>query len=85
MKRKFDLKKFILSEMRKLQREAKLSGKPAPIEKVKAEETTDYANSIEKDIDFVKALNIQERKLRQRLRKLSERKRRLKRKIIKNI
>ena len=85
MKRKFDLKKFILSEMRKLQREAKLSGKPTPIEKVKAEETTDYANSIEKDIDFVKALNIQERKLRQRLRKLSERKRRLKRKIIKNI
>ena len=85
MKRKFNLKKFILSEMRKLQKEAKLSGKLAPTAKVKAKETTDYANSIEKDIDFVKALNIQERKLRQRLRRLSERKRRLKKKIIKNI
>jgi len=85
MKRKFNLKKFILSEMKKLQKEAKLSGKLSPTAKVKAKETTDYANSIEKDIDFVKALNIQERKLRQRLRRLSERKRRLKKKIIKNI
>ena len=85
MRKKFDLKKFIVTEMKKLQREAKLSGKPSPVEKVKAEETTDYADSIEKDIDFVKALNIQERKLRRQLRKLSERRRRLKRKIIKNI
>ena len=85
MKRKFNLKKFILSEMRKLQKEAKLSGKLQPTEKVKADETTDYADSIEKNIDFVKALNIQEKKLRRKLKRISERKRQLKRKIIKDI
>ena len=85
MKKKFNLKRFIISEMKKLQKEAKLSGKLQPTEKVKAKETTDYADSIEKNIDFVKALNIQEKKLRRKLKRISERKRQLKRKIIKDI
>ena len=91
---KDDLKSFVLQEARKLQRESSLSGKPVDSEKTKAEEVDadGYADSLEKDIDFIKALKIKEskinkqhRQLANQMRKLQERKKRLRRRIIKNI
>lgn len=93
-KTKFDLKSFVLREARKLQRESALDGKPVESEKTKAEEVDadSYADSLEKDIDFIKALKIKEstlnkrhKKLANQMRKLQERKRRLRKRIIKNI
>lgn len=93
-KAKFDLRSFVLREARKLQKESSLSGKPVPSEKTKADEVDAdaYADSLEKDIDFIKALKIKEAKIQnehkalaKKMRKLQEVKRKLRKKIIKNI
>ena len=89
----FDLKAFVLREARKLQREA-LSGKPQDTSKVKAKvyDAGEEASSLEKDVDFLKALKIKENKLRrankkivQQVKKLQERRRILRRRVIKKI
>ena len=93
-KPKFNLRSFVLAEARKLQRESALSGEAVPSEKTKAEEVDadGYADSLEKDIDFIKALKIKEAKIQRQhvklarqMKKLQETKRKLRNKIIKNI
>tara|TARA_Y100000816_G_C25832609_1_gene435396 strand:- start:114 stop:392 length:279 start_codon:yes stop_codon:yes gene_type:complete len=88
-----ELKKLILREVKKLQLEA-LSGKIEDTSKVKAEEVdaSEYADSIEQDIDFMKALKIHEYKLnkrhklmRRKMLKLQEAKRKLRRRITKKL
>ena len=91
--KKFNLKAFVLREAKKLQREA-LSGKPQDPSKVKAKvyDAGEEASSLEKDVDFIKALKIKENKLRRRnkrivrqVKKLQEKRRILRRRVIKNI
>ena len=70
------LKAMIQEEARKLQTETSdpvAAGVEKP-EKVKAEETDadDLAGSIEKDIDYIKALKIHEAKLTMKLEKIKE-------------
>ena len=80
------LRKLVVAESRKLQREA-LSGKLEPTEKVKAEEyeAGKEASTLEKDIDHAKALKIQERRLRRKLKRIKEAQSKVKRKILKRI
>lgn len=63
------LKRLVMEEL------AKLTGKLEDIEKVKAEEVeaSDYADTLEKDIDIYKAMKIEEAKLRQTRRALAKR------------
>lgn len=72
------LRKIVLEEKRRIIRENDPieAGHEDP-EKVDAEETDadEYADSIEKDIDFMKALKIQERKLKRKMKRIQEAKR----------
>jgi len=81
------LKNIIMEEARKLQRETVSPGEPTPIDKVKAEEVEAdaFADSLAKDIDHVKALKLQERKLRYKLKKIREARAKLRKKITKRI
>jgi hypothetical protein len=56
-------------------------------EKVDAEEVEadDQANTLAKDIDHIKVLKIEERKLYRRLVKINERKKRIKRRLLKKL
>ncbi len=79
------LKKMIQEEAARLQTETSdpvAAGVEKP-EKVKAEEVDadEYADSLEKDIDFVKALKIQEKMLRTKLAKIKEAKAKLGKRI----
>tara|TARA_B100000700_G_C14748859_1_gene716557 strand:- start:69 stop:377 length:309 start_codon:yes stop_codon:yes gene_type:complete len=91
--RKFDLKAFVLREAKKLQRES-LSGKLEDVSKVKAKvvDAGKEASSLEKDVDFIKALKIKENRLRRQnrkivkqVKKLQEKRRILRRRVIKKI
>jgi phage-related tail protein len=57
------------------------------VEKVDAEETDadELADSLEKDIDYMKALKVQERKIRKNLSRVSEAKQKIRRRFIKRI
>ena len=83
------LRKLVLREANKAKKmhEQSLSGELEPIEDVEAEEVeaADYADSLENDIDHVKALGIQERKLRVKLRRIQETKRKIRARILKRI
>jgi hypothetical protein len=83
------LKKMIKEEARKLQIETSdpmLAGID-DIEKVEAEETeaSDLADSLEKDIDYLKVLKIHESKLVSNLKRLRSAKTRLRKRITKSI
>ena len=83
------LKTMIQEEARKLQLETSdpvAAGVEDPA-KVKAEEVDadKIADSIEKDIDYVKALKIHEKKLRKALKRIEEAKLALGKRITKNI
>ena len=80
------LKKIIFAEARKIQREMKdpiAKGVSDP-EKVKAEEVDadEFADTLEKDIDFMKVLKIQEKRLRAKLKKVAEAKEKLGKRIV---
>ena len=81
------LKNIIMEEEAKLKTEAISGGELEPVEKVDAEEVdaSEYADSLEKDIDHLKALKINERKLIKTIRKLRERKEVLRKRIAKRI
>ena len=81
------LKNIIMEEAAKLKTEAISGGELEPVEKVDAEEVdaSEYADSLEKDIDHLKALKINERKLIKTIRKLRERKEVLRKRIAKRI
>ena len=82
------LKRMIVQEARKLRLEVLETGEDDP-EKVakKAPEVDadEYADSIEQDIDWMKALKIHERLLTKKLRKLREAKKKIRRRITRNI
>ena len=96
MKRKItsnQLRNLILQEAKKLQKEGKFK-KPQDVSKVKAKEyqAGEEADTLEKDIDIMKALKIKEAKINEkyrvmlkRMRKLQERKLLLRKRILKNI
>ncbi len=80
------LKKMILEEAAKLRLETLEQGKEDS-EKVDAVETDadKLAGSLEKDIDYIKVLKIQEQKLLNRVKKIREAKSVLRKRIAKNI
>ena len=81
------LKRIVVEEARKLQAEAITGGDLEPTEKVDAEEVDadEYADSLEKDIDHIKVLKIQEKKLVKRIKKIRETKQRLANRIAKRV
>ena len=64
-------------------------GDEEPVEKAAKDteevDPDDLADSIEQDIDWMKALKIQEFKLRRKLRRVNEAKKRLRRRVIKRL
>ena len=80
------LKKLVLQEKRRI-RESLESGTLEDVEKVKAEEVEadEYADSLEKDIDWMKALKITERRLKTKLKKVQESRGKLRRKIARKL
>ena len=78
------LKKVIREEARKLQSEAVTGGDLEPIEKVDAEEVDagEYADSLEKDLDHMKVLKIEEKKLIKKIKKIREAKELLTKRIV---
>jgi|APSaa5957512493_1039668.scaffolds.fasta_scaffold214889_2 hypothetical protein len=79
------LKNFIVSEIKKLQ-EAELSGELEAVEDVEAvEDAWEGGENLEKDIDFMKALNIQEARLVKKLRRVHEAKTKLRKIVLKKL
>jgi hypothetical protein len=80
------LKKMIMREARRLRLETLETGVTDP-EKVKAVEVDadEYAESLESDIDYVKALKIHERRLARKMKKIQEAKAKLRRRIARKI
>ena len=82
------LKKFILSEIAKLNEE-KMTGELQDVEKVAKDveevEASEYASALEQDIDFMKALKIQEARLIKKLRQINEVKGKLRNRMLKNL
>ena len=84
------LRKMVLNEKAKLKRRLRLEtleqnkGEP---ENTDTEEVgpSDLADSLEKDIDYIKALKVQEHRLRKKLRKISEAKKILRKKVLRKI
>jgi|TARA_R110000824_G_scaffold41100_5_gene122614 hypothetical protein len=68
------LKKVIREEARRLRTESITGGELEPIEKVEAEEVDadEYAGSLEKDLDHIKVLKIQEKKLIKKIKQIRE-------------
>ena len=79
------LKKLVLQEKRRI-RETLETGVEDP-EKVKAKEVEgdEFADSLESDIDWMKALKIHERRLFTKLKQVHERRTRLRSKILKKL
>ena len=80
------LRNFVVSEVKKLQ-EAELSGELEDVSKVSAEEKEagEYADSLEQDIDFMKALNIQEKRLVKKLCQIHEARLKLRTRVLRKI
>lgn len=84
------LRKLVLEEKRKLNKRLRLEtleqGKD-DAEKVTATEldADEQADALEKDLDHLKALKIAESKLRRQFKRVSEQRRRLRRKVLKNL
>ncbi len=80
------LRKLVLQEKRKI-RETLASGTLEDVDKVKADEVEadEYANSLEQDIDWMKALKITERRLKTKLKKVQESRGKLRRRITKKL
>lgn len=80
------LKKIVAEEARKLKLETLEMGKESP-EDVKPDEVDagDYADTLAKDIDHLKALKIYEQRLQKTMAKIQETKNRLRSRIKKNL
>jgi hypothetical protein len=79
------LKKMVLQEKRRL-RETLEQGEEDPT-KVDAEEADadEQADTLEKDIDYIKVLKIEERKLQSKLRRVNEVKKKLRRRVLRKL
>ena len=79
------LKRFILSEIRRLQ-EAEMSGELEPLEDVEAvEDAWSGGDNLEQDVDFMKALDIQEKRLVKKLRRIQEARNKLRKRVLKRL
>ena len=79
------LKRFILSEIRRLQ-EAEMSGELEPLEDVEAvEDAWSGGDNLEQDVDFMKALDIQEKRLVKKLRRIQEARKKLRKRVLKSL
>ena len=82
------LKRIIIEELAKLNEEG-LTGELEDVEKVAKEvpekDASEQADSLEQNIDFMKAIQIQEKKLVKSLMKIQEVKSKLRSKILKGI
>ena len=79
------LKRFILSEIRKLQ-EAEMSGELEPLEDVETvEDAWSGGDNLEQDVDFMKALDIQEKRLVKKLRRIQEARNKLRKRVLKRL
>ena len=82
------LRKLVLEELSKLN-EAGMSGELEDTEKVakdvEEKDASEYADSLEQNIDFMKALKIQEKRLYKKMLLLQEAKKKLRSKILKGI
>ena len=83
------LRKIVLQEKRRMMKETSdpvAAGIEDP-EKVDAEETdaVEYAGSLEKDIDHMKALKVHERKLRLKLKKIQEAKKKIRNRVVRKL
>ena len=83
------LRKIVLQEKRRMMKETSdpvAAGIEDP-EKVDAEETDadSYADSLEKDIDHMKALKVHERKLRLKLKKIQEAKKKIRNRVVRKL
>jgi hypothetical protein len=83
------IRKLTPSVLRKIVLQETLSGKVEPVEKVKALEldADEYGTSasLEKDIDHAKVLKLEERRLKRRIRKIQEMRRRMHVRILKGL
>ena len=83
------LRRMVLQEKSRIMRETSdpIEAGISDPEKVDAEEVEadDQANTLAKDIDHIKVLKIEERKLYRRLVKINERKKRIKRRLLKKL
>lgn len=81
------LKKVIKEEAHKLRLETVSGGELEPVEKVDAEEVeaSEFADSIAKDLDHIKALKITERRLIRKIKQIREAKEQLTRRIAKRV
>jgi hypothetical protein len=79
------LKRMVLQEKRRL-RETLEQGKEDAT-KVEAEEADadEQADTLEKDIDYIKVLKIAERKLQKKLRRVNEAKKKLRRRVLRKL
>lgn len=82
------IKKIVREQLDTI-KEEKMSGELEDVEKVAAEvpetEASEYATSLEQDIDFMKALKIQEQRLVETLARIEEAKDKLRSRILKSI
>ena len=82
------LRRMVLQERRKLRETSDpIAAGIEDVEKVSADEVDadDYAGSLEKDIDYIKALKIHERKLKKQLKRIQEAKTKLKKRVVRKI
>ena len=80
-----NLRAFILREARKLQKEAAKKGEVRTDAEAKEYKAGEEADTIANDIDFIKALNIHERKTLKKLKKIREHKKRLRFNLLKKL
>ena len=79
------LRNFVISEIRKLQ-ETELSGELESVEDVEpVEDVWEGGDNLEQDIDFMKALDIQETRLVKKLRRIHEAKNKLRKRVLKKL
>ena len=79
------LRNFVISEIRKLQ-ETELSGELDPVEEIEpVEDVWEGGDNLEQDIDFMKALDIQESRLVKKLRRIHEAKNKLRKRVLKKL
>lgn len=81
--------KRIVKEQLDVIEEEKMTGELEDVEKVAADvpetDASEYASSLEQDIDFMKALKIQEQRLVEKLARIEEAKDKLRSRILRSI
>ena len=75
------LRKVVVQEMKKLHEEKKLKSVEDKAKETKEVEADEYADTLEKHIDMLKALKVKENKLRAQLKSIDEQKVKLIKKI----